>query len=60
MLMRLILSPKEHILFVHVTNKMEICLVTENNEVQEIRIVFDSLIDVCSMAHLSALFASVS
>jgi len=39
------LSSKEHILFVHVTTKAEICLVIEENEVQEIRMVFDSLTD---------------
>jgi len=38
-------APNHIILFVHVTTKAEMCLVTEENEVQEIRIVFDSLTD---------------
>jgi len=45
MLMRLSLSPQAHILFVHVTTKVNICLVTEKHAVQEIRMVFISLID---------------
>jgi len=36
-------EPKAHDVFVHVTIKVEICLVTEKNEVQEIRMVFGSL-----------------
>ena len=39
-------DPEAHILFVHVTTKVDICLVTEKNEVQEMRMVFDSLTDV--------------
>ena len=38
-------DPKPHILFVHVTTKVEICFVNEKNEVQEIRMVSDSLND---------------
>jgi len=38
-------DPKAHILFVNVTTKMEICLVTDIKEFQEIRMVFDSLTD---------------
>jgi len=41
MVKRLILSPKAHIMFVHITTKVEICLVTEKNEFNEIRIDFD-------------------
>ena len=44
-LMRLSLSPKAHIMFVHITTKVEICLVTEKIEAQEIRVVLDSLTD---------------
>ena len=35
MIMRLSLNSKPHLLFVHVATKVEICLVTEKNQVQE-------------------------
>jgi len=41
MLMRL--SPKAHILFVHMTTNVEICLITDESEIQEISMIFYSL-----------------
>jgi len=43
MLMCLSLSPRSHVLFVHVITKVEICPLNEENEVQEVRMVFDPL-----------------
>lgn len=34
------LSPKAHIRFIHETATVDICLVSEKNEVQEVRMVF--------------------
>jgi len=43
-LMRLNLSPKVHILFVHMTTKVEVYFIAKN-DVQEIKMFFDSLTD---------------
>jgi len=59
MLMKLNLSPKAHIFLFMLGTKVEICLVTEKNELQEIKMIFDSLTDGCPNARLSTLFASV-
>ena len=47
-LKKFILSPKWQIPLCRVANKVEIWLVTETNEVQEIRIVFDLMADCLS------------
>jgi len=49
MLVRLSLNLKLHILFLHMTIKVEICLVTEENGVQKVMMVFDLLTNCLSM-----------
>jgi len=44
------IDPKAHILFVHVTTEVEICLINEKNEVQELSMFLNSLTDGLSKA----------
>jgi len=55
MVMRM--RPKAHIVFVHVTTEVEIRLVTEKYEVQEFRMVFDSMTDGLSKGTLLSLIS---
>jgi len=58
MLSRLSLSPKVHILFVHGTAAVEICLITEKMKSKRPGWSLIHWLMICPNAHLSTLFAS--
>ena len=66
MFVRLGLDPKLHVLFVNLSAKMKMCFITKENQVQKVRVVFNSLTDaltkckplclICSRLRLQNLY----